>query len=124
MSPLDYLRAIARRQKPATGGIVRYDPSVPLVPSGGCVFPMPATGTPENVTVTLHLHEPTPEDTQRMVEALGVTIGPASLEQAARGTTESEEQASTPCAEDRLTCPCAVLYSHCYYPVLHAKQRR
>lgn len=145
MSPLDYLRAMARRRKPATGGLVRYDPETPLYVGGGCVFPAPAaSSSPADVTISLH--EPTPDDVRQMAQGLRATVrvspGAADEEHIppqmaeARAKLEATQERARRADEEALAaemrlrpeapprCPCAVIYSRCHYPVMHAATGR
>jgi len=123
MSPLDYLRAMAGRRKPATGGLVRYDPAKPIVMSSTChSSPLPIPEHPQApARLTIRLGSPTPEDVRRMAEGLrlpvSATPGPAKCEQQARAAGRSPAAAET-------GCPCGVIYSRCYYPVIHSPRLR
>lgn len=73
MSPLGYLRAMVRRRKPATGGIVRYDPDRPLWLDGGYggyVVPTRAAQAQyEGVTVRMRGYtEMTDEEKQQFLD--------------------------------------------------------
>lgn len=136
MSPLDYLRAMARRQKrPAAGGVVGYGAAEPLVLPTGHIIPTSAVSTaarmalPEGATIRLRGYtETTAEERRQFLDTLNAVmgrpkpgLGPATREQAARLATLS----SPPVAhEDPPRCPCGVIYSRCYYPVMHAVATR
>jgi hypothetical protein len=130
----DWLRRKAAARKPATGGIVRYDPAKPLVLPTGYIIPTPAgstpggTALPEGVTIQLRGYtETTAEERRQFLDTLNAVmgrpkpeLGPARREQAARLATLSPP---TVAYEDPPRCPCGLIYSRCYYPVTHAPAR-
>lgn len=131
MSPLEYLRTVARRRKLATGGIVRYDPDKPLQLGGGSLVPTrPAPATYEGVTVRPRGYtETTPEERRQFLDSLNAIMGhrpqpgPASRERAMR-TAAGYAASSASAVDGNLGCPCGIVYSRCYYPLIHTARRR
>lgn len=120
LDPTSWLRAMARRQKLATGGYI--DTSTSLLPTeSGCDYTVPPTATKPAADIAVELREPTPEQVEQMATALGVIpLGPASREQTQRiadqianeKTTEAKAEAAV------VNCPCLAIYSRCY-PQFH-----
>lgn len=102
MKPIDYLRALARREpKLATGGIGTADQTVPLQ-SDGCAWPSPpADATPSS-----------------FIELSG-TVTEADVEAVRAALTISARP-----RRDEVTCPCAVIYTRCHYPDKHQRLPR
>lgn len=80
MKLLNRLRALARRRKSATGGIVRYDPDRPPVVLSGCQFPVPAqppsSARYEGVTVRLRGYtELTAQERQQFLDDVTAVMG-------------------------------------------------
>lgn len=125
LDPTAWLRTMARRQKPATGGYIPADTPMPIT---GCDYAAPAVPAkrepPPGVTVTFHPDStPTPELIQQMAEALGAgTAKTAELPQRTKPslehTAEITRQANEAARREHIdtNCPCIAIYSRCRCP--------